>query len=450
MEREHSHEIPDLLLERLRTSGPFVTFRRRAVLAFANNAWCMVCCTVEAFGRGEGVPTPVASRRYPLAVLYEDFLTAKECFDLAHQLQNGLIQFGDLDLSPAKNPQWTTEFFPLANDRMKRSGYVIELNFDTRAAWPSGKVLIAPNEPYYPDIEEAARDWLPFPVYHGHSDGRNDRILFLLPETRAFIADVASPRGGVLEVTLAGTEIDASSFWIKGAYWQGKSMRQLDEAVKGGKATLAVPEDADRLEYYLLDSGGTRYDFQRENRFGHAGLGRKRLNPVEANLVEQVRKACQEAEGLHVEFKPFIDPNEKLTEHKEKTKLHELLRTVVAFANTKGGRIYLGVNDDCSVPGIDQSFQKWAKAAIDESSLQRYLGTLKSRVKTLIQGEVTLTLSHATLDGVHVVIVEVPPLAEKPVAVKDDNRLYVRNGPNNVPAPPELWKSILWPSRPGD
>src|SRR5688572_18376112 len=73
MEREHSHEIPDLLLERLRTSGPFVTFRRRAVLAFANNAWCMVCCTVEAFGRGESVPAPVASRRYPLAVLYEDF-----------------------------------------------------------------------------------------------------------------------------------------------------------------------------------------------------------------------------------------------------------------------------------------------------------------------------------------------------------------------------------------
>lgn len=75
-------------------------------------------------------------------------------------------------------------------------------------------------------------------------------------------------------------------------------------------------------------------------------------------LADQVREACESGEGLHVEFKPFVAPEQKLGSSSEKTKLREVVTTVVAFANTEGGHIYLGVEDDCTMSGIDEGIQK--------------------------------------------------------------------------------------------
>jgi hypothetical protein len=82
--------------------------------------------------------------------------------------------------------------------------------------------LLAPGEPYYPDLHEAAGHWLPFPVYHGQSDARNQEVIFLLPEARAFFTD-AKLRDGFLEISVGGTAAAGTALTVKGAYWQDKS-----------------------------------------------------------------------------------------------------------------------------------------------------------------------------------------------------------------------------------
>jgi len=127
-----------------------------------------------------------------------------------------------------------------------------------------------------------------------------------------------------------------------------------------------------------------------------------------------------------------------------------VLPTRLPFANTNGGYIYLGVDDDCDVTGINQKLGEWAKAAINELIIHRYLGALKSKIKDIVNGEIALHLSHVQVDGVLVVVIEVPPAVSKPITIRQDNYLYARTGASNRKVPPDQWKSVLEPNNPTD
>jgi predicted HTH transcriptional regulator len=56
--------------------------------------------------------------------------------------------------------------------------------------------------------------------------------------------------------------------------------------------------------------------------------------------IREIKKLVKEGETDTVEFKRKANFPEKI------------VKEIVAFANTKGGRLLIGVDDDCSVPGI--------------------------------------------------------------------------------------------------
>lgn len=61
---------------------------------------------------------------------------------------------------------------------------------------------------------------------------------------------------------------------------------------------------------------------------------------VETDAVRQLRRLVLEGEGLHLEFKRKSSSPEKL------------VRELIAFANTEGGTLLIGVDDDGNLPGI--------------------------------------------------------------------------------------------------
>ena len=54
---------------------------------------------------------------------------------------------------------------------------------------------------------------------------------------------------------------------------------------------------------------------------------------------EELSLILKEGEGLKIEFKESFEPK-------------SLAKELVAFANSEGGRIFLGINDKCDVKGI--------------------------------------------------------------------------------------------------
>jgi hypothetical protein len=442
-------KLPDRLLEHLRANPGARTFRRRAILVKANGRWHMLCCTVEGlFGAAEGsIPTP--SRRYRDILLFEDLATGGDCVAFANGVNEGRAQFGELVLRDGQNRQWTSEHVSVQNVYMGHAGHVISLRFCQTNAIAPGIVALAPGEPYYPDVYEAARDWLPFPVYHGNSDARNGHVVFLLPESRAFIEGVNFTEKGELDIAVGGTEISSLSLQIKGAYWEGKLIRHFDAVVHDSRASVVVPRDAKRVEYYLIDAAGNAYDFRQWNGAVHTG-GDGLEGDVRHRLEKQVRAACASGEGERIEFKPFIELSEKHSRTgnaavpgKQRTKLREVIETVAAFANTEGGCVFLGVENDCTISGIDHRLRSWANADATEGVVQKYLGELRSRVKDAMHGEVAITLSHVTLAEGLVAIMGVAPSEGDPLALKNEYHLYVRTGPNNRKASPDQWKIVL-------
>jgi hypothetical protein len=417
--------------------------RRRAVLTRpGSDNWTLLCCTVEGHpDLGEGnEATP--SRRYSDAVLYEDWLTGDECRGFIDAIQIGQVAFGDIRIARNGNPTWRMERLPLKNSYMVRAGLCVATPFQERSAGIAQGPLLAAGEPYYPDVHEAAGHWLPFPVYHGHSDARNQEIIFLLPEARAFFAN-AKFCDGVLEFSVGGTEAASAALTVKGAYWNNGSMHHFEEAVQDGMARISVPGDTHRLEYVLMDSDGTVYDFQQENRFSDSGLGMRRLDNTAQDRIRQVLTACLDGEGIHNEFKPFIEDTKAIGPKDQKTKLRQVVTTVVAFANTQGGCIYIGIDDDCGLAGIGEALRKSAKKELSEDVASHYCRTLTARLRDQLIGDIPMRISHVTVNGALVVVVEVSQSPAKPAMVKDDNSFYVRAGANNKQLPPDQWQSVL-------
>jgi hypothetical protein len=446
MNREHTSDtLPNKLVEYFSNASETDRFRRRAVLTHVDGNWKLLCCTVERLLDHVATPANISTRCYESAMLYEDEFSATQCIDFATRLANGFVQFGEVILTREAPLQWSTELVPLDNVYMPDAGLIIGLHINQSGmhANVASAPLLSPDLPYYPDIDEAARDWLPFPAYHGRSDGRNDQLFFMLPETRAFVSGARFSDDETLEITVSGTLVGVIPLIAKGAYWQGGAIRHFDAPIENSGCTVSVPAHIDRIEYYLIGHEGTVFDFHREERLFGISLGKKILGPKQQSLCEQIRSALREGEGQRVEFKPFVDPEQSLGTSSHKSKLKEIVTTVVAFANTQGGHIYIGVDDDCNAIGIDQHLAKWAKGLADDACADRYLSVLKSKIKNFVQGEVELRLSKTYFDGALIVIVEVPPAVHKPVSVQQDAHLYARTGASNQKVRPELWRSIL-------
>ncbi len=117
-------------------------------------------------------------------------------------------------------------------------------------------------------------------------------------------------------------------------------------------------------------------------------------------------------EGLHLEFKSAKGGLPK-----------ELWPTYSAFANTKGGIIVLGVQDDGSVEGVKNLKQR----RLD------FINTANNPSKCSINLCEDEDIAEVTLDGKQVLAIRVPQAdcAVRPVSVNDSKICYKRYGNNS-------------------
>ena len=134
------------------------------------------------------------------------------------------------------------------------------------------------------------------------------------------------------------------------------------------------------------------------------------LSPTfDTDMVEYCHKLIQSGEGARVEFKTSFQK--------------EVIETLVAFANTKGGVVLVGVSDASQVTGVEvqvETLQSWINQCKQNTSPSVIPGT-----------EVVI------LDGKAVVMVSVDEYPIKPVAYK--GRYFRRIGnANHQMSPTEI------------
>ena len=106
--------------------------------------------------------------------------------------------------------------------------------------------------------------------------------------------------------------------------------------------------------------------------------------------------------------------------------VEDIKKEVIAFANCEGGRLYIGVQDDGTVSGLDNP---------DETSLQ-----ISNMVRDAIKPDLTMFLHYetVTVDGKKIVAVDIQQGTERPYYIAKKGLrpegVYVRQGYSSVPA----------------
>ena len=106
--------------------------------------------------------------------------------------------------------------------------------------------------------------------------------------------------------------------------------------------------------------------------------------------------------------------------------VEDIKKEIIAFANCEGGKLYIGVQDDGTVSGLDNP---------DETSLR-----ISNMIRDAIKPDLTMFLHYetVTVDGKKIVAVDIQQGTERPYYIAQKGLrpegVYVRQGYSSVPA----------------
>lgn len=131
------------------------------------------------------------------------------------------------------------------------------------------------------------------------------------------------------------------------------------------------------------------------------------------NPMKDLKTILEQGEDHVTEFKSGRFHNESLA------------KEVVAFSNSRGGSIFIGIEDDGIVSGVD-----------DRTTEERVINICRNLIEPSVLPEI---FSHRHESGKKVLEVAIPKGLFKPYKIKGQNRFYVRVGTVSIePSMPEL------------
>jgi len=261
--------------------------------------------------------------------------------------------------------------------------------------------LVSLDYPLYPDGLKALASFL------GLSSAPDRSILVQIPDYRVRITELNIARSRMklrIESSIGTDPIMAKFYGESGEastiYPSYSNLEPMCSPSFGFRDSVVEYEFEKEPKYVLalvfdqetdetLDYRGFHFDWPSQDREGITF----ELDPLE------IREIVRRGENLNVEFKQDLTNSE------------EFLESVVAFANTKGGAIFLGVSDDARLLG----FQPKSRDQIANLIASNVEPALKYRVVTTDIGDAPIT------------VVEVPEGENKPYSHKQLG-VYVRSG----------------------
>lgn len=308
--------------------------------------------------------------------------------------------------------------------------YLVELSAKRRGELSGAGPLIRYGQSSFVSVEQAVRSWIPLRPFHGSSDSRLGRCLLEIP--------LGGPRFGAIELlnerTLRvgferispDTPAELTGVWqsadastiLPFTYQAGKEPIDLTKPAWADRVALwLVTADSETRDYFSEDA----YSCSRRRRILYAGESNKREDEV------SILARIQGGEDERVEFKPFL--------RLESVKADELVRTVIAFANKRGGTIYLGVNDHQEIDGVEKDLREFApsekKGSISECAAW-YCAAIRKRIADRVSSTVIVECDPIQVCGKLLIRVSVMESKSKPCCDVSTKEIWTRRGANTV------------------
>ena len=147
---------------------------------------------------------------------------------------------------------------------------------------------------------------------------------------------------------------------------------------------------------------------------------------VQDRVKKEILKEIEDGESSKLEFKSTLRTNLK-TGEKDPRMERAVLKTIVAFLNSRGGTLLIGVADDGTIVGVD--------LASFEGSKDKFGLHLNNLIKTQIGSEFLPFLHFTLVDFEDKSVMRVScQISDRPVFLTDGKEqiFYVRSGPSTI------------------
>jgi hypothetical protein len=155
------------------------------------------------------------------------------------------------------------------------------------------------------------------------------------------------------------------------------------------------------------------------------------ITPKEAEQEQLLLELIRHGESETCEFKPYIDL------HHEKAP--ELEKTVCAFANQRGGTLFIGITDEGDIVGLARDLTKRPDDL--DRAIAEYEKDVCKRLRETLKDNQCFKSRIATVAGTRLIVVEVEPSSEVNFFVKSElaQTAYIRHGATSTRmSPPEI------------
>jgi hypothetical protein len=198
---------------------------------------------------------------------------------------------------------------------------------------PENLPAVAHGRPPFPTWNAAAMWWFD---EHGADLKGKHCLRVVVPDYRALIENAELVRGELrVNVSVRDLALDWELHYVLGEDQCPVGRGYV--SVKGDLLVIPVEPRFRKAELWLVSKGASLPAVHRT----FWGLRDEHVE-LDANAIEVHNARILAGESDTVELKPFLDDAKKVT---------EVAETVTAFANTGGGFVYIGVQDDCMAQG---------------------------------------------------------------------------------------------------
>lgn len=273
--------------------------------------------------------------------------------------------------------------------------------------------LVAHGLPFYSSARQFVKDFLLLETFHGSMDARGGELLVDVVDRRAalrfFDGKVGFSQCMEKNLSLVG-EVDGNKVILNNergalAYEQG---------------------EVANVELWLVDSDNQVMDYFSSSE----GEGRQGKNNAKypKELVDFI--CCGESDIC--EFKKYIDVS--IRSHQ---KVFDIEKTVCALSNHKGGKLFIGVNDEASIVGIGDECSKGYRCSAKQA-VERYRKDVSKILSESLSNNQCFEVRVTELQGLYVLLIGVDKVGGLNYIVGRSD-VYVRRGASSVRmSPPEI------------
>jgi len=306
------------------------------------------------------------------------------------------LRSGRVEFIPSKRqyyylyPEWPTK-------------YITFQVGDTRRVNLPGDALLKKSIPLYPNGVEALRDFFKLNIRDRFSFGEQGTFAIIVPDYRARIKELRIALTNI-KVVVEAPHISKDKLAIKIFSRSGsESTQSPDLFLEDETVEFDLEFQPDEVLAYLFSiEDDSKIDFKEYMKWRMREEGVTFERPE-----EEIRDLIRGGEGQRIEFKVDLE-----REHKD-----EFLETIIAFSNTNGGLIMLGINDNGQIKGYKG----------DEDSILKM-------IRDSCEPSIEPQFKRYTIDDFPILIVEIQVGNNKPYLLKSKGVAYVRHGSNDFPA----------------